>query len=43
MELKSKNNLPLWFISVLSKNKIYPTSFSKIGNIYKKEVMLNVK
>ncbi len=43
MELKSKNNLPLWFISVLSKNKIYPISFSKIGNIYKKEVMLNVK
>jgi len=37
MELKSTNNLPLWFIDVLSNNGIYPISFSKIGNIYKKE------
>ena len=37
MELKSVSNLPLWFTKVLSDNKIYPTSFSKIGSIYKKE------
>lgn len=35
MEVKSINNLPTWFVSYLSKNKIYPVSFSKIGNIYK--------
>lgn len=37
MEVKSNSNLPIWFVEVLSKNKIYPRSFSKVGNIYKKE------
>lgn len=37
MEVKSMNNLPLWFVEVLSLNKIYPQSFSKVGNIYVKE------
>ncbi len=37
MEIKSVNNLPLWFTSLLSDNGIYPTSFSKIGSIYEKE------
>ena len=37
MEVKSMNNLPIWFVDVMSKNKIYPCSFSKIGSIYKKD------
>lgn len=37
MEIKSLYGLPLWFTNVLSKNGIFPTSFSKVGNIYKKE------
>lgn len=36
MELKSRKALPMWFVKVLSKNNIYPQSFSKYGNIYKK-------
>lgn len=37
MEIKSLYGLPLWFTKTLSENKIYPTSFSKVGSIYKKE------
>jgi len=36
MELKTLGGLPLWFSSILSKLKIYPSSFSKYGNVYKK-------
>lgn len=36
MELKSLGSLPIWFTKVLSNLKIYPKSFSKYGNIYKK-------
>ena len=42
MELKILNALPLWFVNILSKNKIYPVSFSKYGSIYKKRMeMIN--
>ena len=37
MEIKTLNSLPLWLVSILSELKIYPKSFSKYGNIYKKE------
>lgn len=37
MEIKSLYGLPLWFTKILSEEKIYPTSFSKVGSIYKKE------
>ena len=37
MEVKARNSLPIWFVSYLSENKIYPDSFSKAGNIYIKE------
>ena len=37
MEIKSLYGLPLWFTKKLSEYKIYPVSFSKVGNIYKKE------
>lgn len=34
MEVKATNALPLWLVEVLSKNKIYPERFSKIGKVY---------
>ena len=37
MEVKCLYALPLWFTKELSKLKIYPSSFSKVGNIYLKE------
>ena len=37
MELKNLGGIPLWFTKILSELKIYPTSFSKYGNIYKKD------
>lgn len=37
MEVKCTNSLPLWFVKILNENKIYPSSFSKVGNIYMKE------
>lgn len=35
MEIKTKGAMPLWLCDLLSKNKIYPTSFSKYGTFYK--------
>ncbi|MBQ7104596.1 MAG: polyphosphate polymerase domain-containing protein [Bacilli bacterium] len=37
MEVKCLFSLPIWFVSELNKLKIYPKSFSKVGNIYIKE------
>lgn len=36
MEIKALDGLPLWLVRSLSELKIYPQSFSKVGNIYKK-------
>ena len=41
MEIKSLGNIPLWLTKVLSEMKIYPNSFSKYGEIYKKQVIKN--
>lgn len=38
MELKIAGAIPLWLTHALSEFKIYPASFSKYGNIYKKEL-----
>ncbi|WP_195269399.1 polyphosphate polymerase domain-containing protein [Eubacterium sp. 1001713B170207_170306_E7] len=35
MEIKIPNAMPLWLTRILSELQIYPTSFSKYGNIYK--------
>lgn len=35
MEVKAINSLPLWFTKILSELKIYPSSFSKYGEVYK--------
>ena len=37
MEVKILGSAPFWFTRILSDLRIYPTSFSKYGNIYKKE------
>lgn len=37
MESKVMGAVPLWFTEILSELSIYPVSFSKYGNIYKKE------
>ncbi len=39
MEVKTLGSMPLWFTSILTDLKIYPASFSKYGEIYKKEVI----
>lgn len=36
LEAKAKNSYPDWFIKLLREEKLYPNSFSKYGNIYKK-------
>lgn len=36
LEAKAKYTYPDWFIKILNNEKIYPSSFSKYGNIYKK-------
>ena len=37
MEVKCMDSLPKWFVDVMSLNKIYPGSFSKVGQIYMKD------
>ncbi len=39
MEIKTNGSMPLWLVKVLNELKIYPTSYSKVGNIYKKELI----
>lgn len=34
MEIKSQGALPLWLVHCLSKNKVFPERFSKIGKVY---------
>lgn len=34
MEIKCAGALPLWLADILAKEKIYPTSFSKVGNVF---------
>ena len=38
MEIKTLGSMPLWLVRRLSELKIYPTSFSKYGSIYQKEL-----
>ena len=38
MEIKTLGSYPMYLVHILNKNKIYPTSFSKYGNIYTKEL-----
>ena len=38
MEVKTLGSFPIWFVNLLSILKIYPTSFSKYGNVYQKQI-----
>lgn len=42
MEIKTLNSMPLWLTKELSELKIFPISFSKYGEIYKKEELMYV-
>lgn len=39
MEVKTLGSMPIWFTNILNELQIYPISFSKYGEIYKKEVL----
>ena len=39
LEIKSCEAIPIWFAKILNELEIYPTSFSKYGEIYKKQVL----
>ena len=41
MELKCSGALPLWMVEVLSRERIYKTSFSKYGVAYQKYIFQN--
>lgn len=43
MELKCSGGIPLWLVRVLSKEKIYKTSFSKYGTGYKSFILPSLK
>ena len=43
MEIKIPGICPLWLSRLLSELKIYPTSFSKYGECYKKHILANNK
>ncbi|MCC8192422.1 MAG: polyphosphate polymerase domain-containing protein [Ruminococcus sp.] len=36
MEVKCAGSLPIWFADILAGEKIYSTSFSKVGNVFTK-------
>ncbi|SFR70975.1 polyphosphate polymerase domain-containing protein [Anaeromicropila populeti] len=40
MEIKVAGAFPMWLTKILSELSIYPVSFSKYGNIYKKSLVL---
>ena len=39
LEVKVQNSVPLWLSAILNKEKIYQTSFSKVGSAHKKELL----
>ncbi len=43
MEIKCAGAVPLWMVSILSREKIYKTSFSKYGTAYTKYILPDVK
>ena len=42
VEIKTLDSIPLFLSNILTKLKIYPTSFSKVGSIYEKGDYVNV-
>lgn len=43
MEIKTSGGIPLWLTQVLSKERIYKTSFSKYGTAYQKMIYPKIK
>lgn len=43
LEIKTNGAMPLWLTDILSREGIYPVSFSKYGEIYKKELIQKIK
>lgn len=43
MELKCSGGLPLWMVGVLSRERIYKTSFSKYGSAYQTMIYPNLQ
>ncbi|MBR5265631.1 MAG: polyphosphate polymerase domain-containing protein [Clostridia bacterium] len=43
MEIKTASAFPLWLAKALSEYEITPTSFSKYGNIYRKNITANME
>ena len=41
LEIKVQQEMPLWLTSILSKGKIYKTTFSKVGTAYMKIMTIN--
>ena len=39
LEVKVQHSVPMWLVEILSKGKIYQTSFSKVGTAHKKELL----
>lgn len=39
MEIKANLSMPIWLVQTLSQQKIYPASFSKYGNIYRRKIL----
>ncbi len=43
MEIKCSGGIPLWMTKTLSENRIYKTSFSKYGTVYREYIYPNIK
>lgn len=42
MEIKSPSAIPLWLVSLLSEQRVYPTSFSKYGICYTEHLIAKI-
>ena len=42
MEIKVPGAYPIWMTRILSREKLYPTSFSKYGNFYKQKLLASL-
>lgn len=43
MEVKVKHSIPMWLSALLAEHRLYPTSFSKYGNEYRKTMKTGLK
>ena len=43
MEIKCSGGIPLWMVDILSREKIYKTSFSKYGTAYRDIILPHLR